>query len=81
MWKDFSDIMVFEQWLKEYKKELFQAGGSTTFGAGLWMACWLQRNEALKKIIPGNVIGIEVRELVEIELFTNLWAIINLLVG
>ena len=45
------------------------------------MACWLQRNEALKKIIPGNVIGIEVRELVEIELFTNLWAIINLLVG
>ena len=42
---------------------------------------WLQRNYTLKRIALGNVTGDEVRKLVEIELFTDLWLIINLLVG
>ena len=42
---------------------------------------WLQRNYTLKRIALGNVTGDEVRELVEIELFPDLWVLINLLVG
>ena len=77
MWKDFSD-MVFEQWFKgcnNYFRQIDQLI--------LWaeFVGWLQRNYTLKRIALGNVAGDEVRELVEIELFNNLWVIINLLVG
>ena len=39
---------------------------------------WLQRSEALERKIVGNVIGDEIRQLVVIELFTKLQAVINL---
>ena len=70
--------MFFEQWFigcKNYFRHMDQQF--------LWVEFvgWLQRNYTLKRIALGNATGDEVRELVEIELFPDLWVLINLLVG
>lgn len=70
--------MFFEQWFMGYKNYFRQMDQQF-----LWVEFvgWLQRNYTLKRIALGNVTGDEVRELVEIELFPDLWVLINLLVG
>lgn len=70
--------MFFEQWFMGYKNYFRQMDQQF-----LWVEFvgWLQRKYTLKRIALGNVTGDEVRELVEIELFPDLWLLINLLVG
>lgn len=70
--------MFFEQWFMGYKNYFRQMDQQF-----LWVEFvgWLQRNYTLKRIALGNVTGDEVRELVDIELFPDLWVLINLLVG
>lgn len=70
--------MFFEQWFMGYKNYFRQMDQQF-----LWVEFvgWLQRKYTLKRIALGNVTGDEVRELVEIELFPDLWVLINLLVG